>query len=217
MCPVGIRVLHLSKLPTVSNEWTLLEGGIREASPLLDYSEQVPCSAGQRHSRQWPPVSFSFWQSRLTLGSCLSVHSWTPQPPTARPSWLVVALQDNAFKATNHRPLVLRHRFCSVGQGTLGLDNFPPELTIPRIRTLLLDPDGPSDGNKPPWLSRVMPSEPQLPVSQLGGSWCPSPDLFDVAILLLVGFSWRYFRPLDLLLLTWRSRSDPVDLVLWLW
>jgi len=43
------------------------------------------------------------------------------------------------------RPLVPRARSCSVGQGTLGLDNFPLEFTVPRRRTLLLDSDG-SDG-----------------------------------------------------------------------
>jgi len=65
--------------------------------------------------------------------------------------------------------------------------------------SILLDSDG---------LSRVMPSEHQLPVSQDGDSWCPSPERLDVAILLLVGFPRPCFRRLDLLLLTSCSRAS---------
>jgi len=46
------------------------------------------------------------------------------------------------FRWALDRPLVPCARSCSVGKGTQGLDNFLPELTIPRRRTLVLGSDG---------------------------------------------------------------------------
>jgi len=60
---------------------------------------------------------------------------------------------------------------CLVGQGTLGLDNFPLKCTVPRRRTMLLDSDGPAERvpvSGRDKVSRVMPSGHQLPVSQFG-------------------------------------------------
>jgi len=77
----------------------------------------------------------------------------------------------------------------------------------------LTDPPGDVPGcgrdkvrNKPPWLSRVMPFGPQLPVPQFGDFWCPNFERLDVAILLLVAFPQRCLR-LDFLLLTCCSRA----------
>jgi len=63
MCPVGIGVSHLSKIPTVSNGWTLLEGGIKGVREGWWYAcntnAPLPCKQKGHISIACRPEAFS--------------------------------------------------------------------------------------------------------------------------------------------------------------